>query len=103
MPTSTSPVPAIGAIGVGSNTLIVTNIPRLFFASPPVLSEIASWFSQHGFIERFIPIKSFTRILVVYEEEACAVAAKSALDQMTIPCDVYRFVRQAAGENHEHQ
>lgn len=107
MPSATplpAAVPAIPTINiVGTNTLIVTNIPRLYFASPPVLSEIASQFSQHGYIDRFIPIKSFTRILIIYEEASCAMAAKIALDRMVIPQEVYRFVRQAARDELELQ
>ncbi|RUS21566.1 Calcipressin-domain-containing protein [Endogone sp. FLAS-F59071] len=68
---------------LATNTLTLP-IPRPLFAHPYMLQHLRDQFEMFGPIHRFIPIKSFARVLVVYEETLHAMTAKSFMDRMVI-------------------
>lgn len=49
-----------------------------------MLQQLRDQFEMFGPVHRFIPIKSFARVLVVYEETLHAMTAKSFMDRMVI-------------------
>ncbi|CAG8498354.1 10715_t:CDS:2 [Ambispora leptoticha] len=66
---------------VATNTLIVTNLDREAFR-PDNLAKLKAQLEQYGSIYKFIPIKSFNRILAVYYNTVDANTAKAFADKM---------------------
>ncbi|KAF9234503.1 Calcipressin [Melanogaster broomeanus] len=66
-----------------TNTLIVTQVPRSFF-QPVILEALRDYFAVYGEINRWAPLSSFCRIIVVYYSEDSAEQAKRCCDPLTI-------------------
>nr|CAG8627464.1 8913_t:CDS:2 [Entrophospora candida] len=72
-----------------TNTLIVTNLDRPVFL-PENFVELKANFEQYGSIHKFIPIKSFNRMLVIYFQTSDAKTAKAYSDRMIFMDKVVR-------------
>jgi len=72
-----------------TNTLIVTNLDRPVFL-PENFVELKANFEQYGSIHKFIPIKSFNRMLVIYFQTSDAETAKAYSDRMIFMDKVVR-------------
>ncbi|KAI7881191.1 Calcipressin [Lichtheimia hyalospora FSU 10163] len=69
---------------IATNTLLMPNIPALFFDYPAALAFLRSTFEQHGSLHAFIAMKGFRRLMIIYEETLCAVNAHDSLDKDTL-------------------
>ncbi|KAJ6500715.1 Calcipressin, partial [Mycena sanguinolenta] len=58
-----------------TNTLAVTSIPKEFF-QPLLLAVLRAHFSAYGTINRWVPLPTFGRILIIFAREDDAEAAK---------------------------
>lgn len=68
---------------IATNTLLVTNIPKHTF-NASALSHLQAHFEQFGPLERFIPLKSFARCMIIYSATEDAVEAKGATDRTIV-------------------
>ncbi|CAG8434287.1 1772_t:CDS:2 [Ambispora gerdemannii] len=66
---------------ISTNTLIIANLSREAFRSENLI-ELRAQLEQYGTLYKFIPIKSFHRILAVYYNTVDASAAKTFADKM---------------------
>ena len=66
---------------VATNTLIVTNLELATFL-PENLEELRGRLERHGKIYKFVPIKSFNRILAIFYQTNDATKAKTYCDRM---------------------
>ncbi|KAJ6457097.1 Calcipressin [Mycena vitilis] len=66
-----------------TNTLAVTSIPREFF-QPLVLDVLRKHFATFGHINRWVPLPTFGRIIVVYTREDDAETAKIHCDPIVL-------------------
>ncbi|KAF8839871.1 Calcipressin [Paxillus ammoniavirescens] len=66
-----------------TNTVIITQVPRNFF-QPVILEALRDYFAVYGEINRWVPLSSFSRIIVVYYDEESAEQAKRSCDPLTI-------------------
>ncbi|KAJ7221547.1 Calcipressin-domain-containing protein [Mycena pura] len=66
-----------------TNTLSVTSIPKDFF-QPLLLDVLRSHFATYGDINRWVPLPSFGRIIVVYTRDDDAEAAKLHSDPIVL-------------------
>ncbi|CDH58255.1 predicted protein [Lichtheimia corymbifera JMRC:FSU:9682] len=69
---------------IATNTLLMPNIPALFFEYPASLDFLRSTFEQHGSLHAFIAMKGFRRLMIIYDETLCAVNALESLDKKTL-------------------
>ncbi|EAU81995.1 calcineurin-binding protein [Coprinopsis cinerea okayama7 len=74
-----------------TNTVAITSLPRSFFDSL-ILDLLYTHFSHYGEINQWVPLPGFGRIIVVYEHDQAAEAAK-------LHCDT--IVLQATSEHPE--
>lgn len=72
------------ATSIATNTLIIPNIPRCFFNSQETLKTIRQQWEAYGSLCQFIPMKGFLRLMIIYMETQCAIAAKAAMDRTTL-------------------
>ncbi|KAF8496784.1 Calcipressin [Russula emetica] len=66
-----------------TNTLVLTQLPLPFF-HPRVMDALHHHFSSHGKIRAWAPLKTFARVVVVYESEDSADEAKTYCDGLEI-------------------
>jgi len=66
-----------------TNTLVLTQLPTPFF-HPRVMDALRDHFASHGSIRAWAPLRTFSRVLVVYESEDCADDAKAYCDGLQI-------------------
>ncbi|KAL1746508.1 Calcipressin-domain-containing protein [Schizophyllum fasciatum] len=66
-----------------TNTLAVTRLPASFF-DPLILDILRDHFAQYGPINQWAPLSGFGRILVVYESDAAAEAAREACGTIVV-------------------
>uniref|UniRef100_D8PU63 Calcipressin n=1 Tax=Schizophyllum commune (strain H4-8 / FGSC 9210) TaxID=578458 RepID=D8PU63_SCHCM len=66
-----------------TNTLAVTRLPASFF-DPLILDILRDHFAQYGPINQWAPLSGFGRILVVYERDASAEAAREACGTIVV-------------------
>ncbi|KAF9228816.1 Calcipressin [Gyrodon lividus] len=66
-----------------TNTVLITQVPRSFF-QPVILEALRDYFALYGEINRWAPLSSFSRIIVVYYNEDSAEQAKRNCDPLTI-------------------
>lgn len=66
---------------VATNTLLMPNVPALFFQNPTVISTIRQHFESFGDLYTFVVIKGFRRLMIVYNETTSAVKARDFLDR----------------------
>ncbi|CAG8733884.1 4852_t:CDS:1, partial [Acaulospora morrowiae] len=65
-----------------TNTLILTELSREVFL-PENLAGLQKQLEQYGPTHKFVPIKSFYRILVVFFQTSDAIIAKAQVDRIT--------------------
>lgn len=66
-----------------TNTLVLTQLPVPFF-HPRVMDALRNHFESHGKIRAWAPLKSFARVIVVYESEDSADGAKTYCDGLEV-------------------
>ncbi|KAJ7253339.1 Calcipressin [Mycena haematopus] len=66
-----------------TNTLAVTSIPKEFF-QPSLLDVLHTHFATYGHINRWVPLPTFARIIVVYTREDDAETAKMHCDPVVL-------------------
>jgi hypothetical protein len=74
-----------------TNTLAVTSLPKEFF-EPLLLDVLRSHFATYGEINKFAPLPSFSRIIIVYVSEDDAEKAKIHSDPIVLEQTHDRFV-----------
>jgi hypothetical protein len=83
-----------------TNSLIVAQLPQSFF-HPLVINVLRDHFATYGEINQWVPIASFARIIIVYNEEGDAERAKLQCDPLTLeatydrPQTILRVYRSA--------
>lgn len=77
-----SPPPSPPA-SVPTNTLAVTSLPKAFF-DPLILSMLREHFASFGDINQWVPLQGFGRIIIVYQFEHSAEAAKQKCDPIVV-------------------
>lgn len=73
-----------------TNSLVITQVPTTFF-QPSILSVLRDHFATYGEINQWVPISSFSRIILVYFSEDSAELAKHACDPLILT-PPHRFV-----------
>jgi len=73
-----------------TNSLVITQVPRTFF-QPSILNVLRDHFATYGEINQWVPIASFSRIILVYYSEGSAELAKHACDPLVLT-PPHRFV-----------
>ncbi len=75
-----------------TNTLVLTQLPLPFF-HPRVMDALRHHFASHGELRAWAPLKTFARVVVVYESEDSADEAKTYCDGLEIDAtpDTYVF------------
>ena len=66
-----------------TNTLVLTQLPVPFF-HPRVMDALRNHFASHGKLRAWAPLKTFSRVVVVYESEDSADEAKTYCDGLEI-------------------
>jgi Calcipressin len=66
-----------------TNTLVLTQLPIPFF-HPRVMDALRNHFALHGRIRAWAPLRTFARVIVVYESEDSADNAKIYCDGLQI-------------------
>ncbi|KAI9022228.1 Calcipressin [Phycomyces nitens] len=66
---------------IATNTLLIPDIPKNFFACSSAMKQIEEKFAEFGPVSQFILMKGFGRIMVIYEETMAAINAKQAIDR----------------------
>ncbi|KAI9258482.1 Calcipressin-domain-containing protein [Sporodiniella umbellata] len=64
----------------GTNCLVCPNVPVEFFEGDAMFLRLHDACAAHGPLVTFVPVKSFRRLLMVFQATADAMAAKTALD-----------------------
>jgi hypothetical protein len=75
----------------GTNTLVLTQLPIPFF-HPRVMDALHDHFASHGKIRAWAPLKTFARVVVVYESEDSADEAKTYCDGLEIDATPETYV-----------
>lgn len=83
------PVPSVTA---RTNSLVITGLPPAFF-HPNALEALRSVFEGFGEVYAWAPIRSFSRVLIVYYNEDDAESAKSGADGLHIDATSGRLVK----------
>lgn len=74
---------------IATNTLTITNLdPATFF--PENLTSLKNRLEQYGAIYKFVPIKSFNRILTIFFQTSEAQVAKAYVDKTQFLGNVIR-------------
>ena len=76
---TTPPLTATNATPIRTNSLVIANLPNTFF-HPDVLEALRSYFASFGELYAWAPIKSFSRIVLVFYDEDEAENAKVTTD-----------------------
>ena len=66
-----------------TNTLVLTPLPAPFF-HPRVMDALRDHFASHGTIRAWAPLRTFARVIIVYESEDSADEAKAHGDGLQI-------------------
>lgn len=74
-----------------TNTLVLTQLPAPFF-HPRVMDALHHHFASHGKIRAWAPLKTFSRVVVVYESEDSADEAKTYCDGLEIDATPETYV-----------
>jgi len=76
-----------------TNTLVLTQLPTPFF-HPRVMDALRDHFASHGSIRAWAPLRTFSRVVVVYESEDCADDAKAYCDGLEIDATPETYVHR---------
>jgi hypothetical protein len=74
-----------------TNTLVLTQLPVPFF-HPRVMDALRDHFASHGKLRAWAPLKTFSRVVVVYESEDSADEAKMYCDGLEIDATPETYV-----------
>lgn len=74
-----------------TNTLVLAQLPTPFF-HPRVMDALRTHFASHGTIRAWAPLRTFSRVLVVYESEDSADEAKAYCDGLQIDATPETYV-----------
>jgi calcipressin-2 len=74
-----------------TNTLVLAHLPTPFF-HPRVMNALRDHFASHGTIRAWAPLRTFSRVLVVYESEDSADEAKAYCDGLQIDATPETYV-----------
>ncbi|KAJ7063653.1 Calcipressin [Mycena amicta] len=66
-----------------TNTLAITALPKDFF-EPTLLAVLRAHFATYGNINRWVPLPSFSRIIVIYSNNDDAETAKTHCDPIVL-------------------
>jgi len=66
-----------------TNTLVLAQLPTPFF-HPRVMDALRDHFASHGTIRAWAPLRTFSRVIIVYESEDSADEAKAYCDGLQI-------------------
>ena len=80
---ATPPLTVSSAAPSRTNSLVIASLPSTFF-QPEVLDAMKAYFASFGELYAWAPIKSFSRIIVVFYEDADAENAKLTTDGLTL-------------------
>ncbi|KAG2227114.1 hypothetical protein INT45_003844 [Circinella minor] len=69
---------------IATNTLLMPNVPSSFFNYPTALEHVRSKFDDFGILYAFVAMKGFGRLMIIYEETACAIKARDTIDKMIL-------------------
>ncbi|RCH91782.1 carbohydrate-binding module 1 protein [Rhizopus azygosporus] len=72
------------AESIATNTLLIPNIPDCFFGCDEAMLTIHDACAYYGPLYTFVPMKTFRRIMVIYQETEHAMKAKAELDKSTV-------------------
>lgn len=72
------------AESIATNTLLIPNIPDLFFSCDQVMLTLHDACAHFGPLYTFVPMKTFRRIMVIFQETAHAIKAKESLDRSVL-------------------
>jgi hypothetical protein len=75
-----------------TNTLVLTQLPTPFF-HPRVMDALRDHFACHGKIRAWAPLRTFSRVVVVYESEDSADEAKTHSDGLSIDATPETYAR----------
>ncbi|GAN10894.1 calcipressin [Mucor ambiguus] len=75
------------AESIATNTLLIPDVPAIFFGCDDALLTLHDAFAEFGPIYTFVPMKGFRRLMIIFQETVHAMKAKQALDRHSI---VYR-------------
>ncbi|KAI9491070.1 Calcipressin-domain-containing protein [Zychaea mexicana] len=70
------------ANSIATNTLLMPNVPSVFFTYPIALEHVRAKFEDFGILYAFVAMKGFGRLMIIYEETACAIKARGVLDKV---------------------
>lgn len=73
-----------------TNSLVLTGLPVVFFHSL-VLGVLRDHFEAYGTLHAWAPLKSFSRVMMVYYSEEAAERAKLGSDGITIERTPMRY------------
>jgi hypothetical protein len=74
-----------------TNTLVLAQLPTPFF-HPRVMDALRDHFASHGTIRAWAPLRTFSRVVVVYESEDSADEAKAYCDGLEIDATPETYV-----------
>lgn len=74
-----------------TNTLVLTQLPTPFF-HPRVMDALRDHFASHGTIRAWAPLRTFSRVVIVYESEDSADEAKMHSDGLSIDATPETYV-----------
>jgi len=66
-----------------TNTVVLTPLPAPFF-HPRIMDALRGHFASHGKIRAWAPLRTFSRVIIVYESEDSADEAKTHSDGLHI-------------------
>lgn len=69
------------AESIATNTLLLPDIPLSFFGCDDALLLIHDTFAAFGPIYTFVQMKGFRRLMIIFQETAHAMKAKTVLDK----------------------
>ena len=82
-----------------TNTLVLTQLPTPFF-HPRVMDALRDHFASHGKIRAWAPLRTFSRVVVVYESEDSADEAKTHSDGLPIDATPETYVATLTTPHH---
>ena len=82
-----------------TNTLVLTQLPKPFF-HPRVMNALRDHFASHGKIRAWAPLRTFSRVVLVYESEDSADEAKEHSDGLPIDATPETYVRHCKKKTH---
>ena len=80
-----------------TNTLVLTPLPTPFF-HPRVMDALRDHFTSYGKIRAWAPLRTFSRVIIVYESEDSADEAKAHSDGLDLDATPETYVQPHSEE-----